>query len=78
MKEQILNKPEHAMRWLEKLVPGAELYFHDRVSSYYNDPAQCYNYVVRERKKNLETIKKLQKEIKTLKKQNAAKSDDHK
>lgn len=54
----LVNKPEEAMRWLERLTPQG--------SEFYDDPENCFHFIMRQRISRWDIIKKQQKEIKEL------------
>ena len=56
----LVNSPEHAMRWLERLTPGG--------SEFHDDPENCFYLIVRERESRWEVIKRQQKRIRELEK----------
>ena len=54
----LVNRPDQAMRWLERLTPGG--------SEFHGEPENCFNHVIRERDARWETIKRQQRRIREL------------
>jgi hypothetical protein len=54
----LVNAPDQAMRWLERLTPGG--------SEFHDEPENCFNHIIRERDSRWETIKRQQRRIREL------------
>lgn len=64
----LVNKPDQAMRWLERLTPQG--------SEFFDDPENCFAFVVRKRDSDWETIKRQQKRIRELESLVSANNED--
>lgn len=54
----LVNKPEQAMRWLERLTPGG--------SEFHDDPENCFAFIVRDRHGKWNLLKRKAREVRSL------------
>lgn len=54
----LVNKPEQAMRWLERLTPGG--------SEFHDDPENCFAFIVREHHDKWNLLKRKAREVRSL------------